>query len=334
MDYGMIKPMQKTLGQKILRPLALGISFAAILILCPSSRAEVVDGIAAVVNEDIITISDVKNMVGKAEEDLRRVYAANDPSLRDKLRGARKEALDQLIERRLIIQQFNTKGGKVPDSLVEEDIEAIIEEQYGRDRSVFIKTLEALGLNLETYKERVRDKIIVRYMQQSEVTSEVIISPYKIEKYYNENFEDFKEGEKIKLSMIYIKKGEGADEIEGARSLAQEILVKINTGSEFSSLEKVYSENQKGNTGFVGRDTLRKELADVAFDLKPGQVSKVIETKDGLYILQVEEKKPAKITTMEESRDLIERLLVQTEREQLQKRWLVSLRRKAYIRLY
>src|SRR5438477_2550296 len=105
--------------------------------------------------------------------------------------------------------------------MIDEEIDLIIEDQYGRDRSVFIKTLEALGLNLETYKERIRDKIIVRYMQQTEISNEIIISPYKIEKYYEEHPDEFHEGEKVKLRVIYIKKGATDEEAAGAKSLVQ-----------------------------------------------------------------------------------------------------------------
>jgi peptidyl-prolyl cis-trans isomerase SurA len=303
-----------------------------------SSRAELVDGIAAVVNDGIITFTDVKNIMGNTEESLRRVYAPNDPELIQKLREARKEALDQLIERQLIIQQFNQRGGRIPEHLIEEEIKLVIDEQYGRDRSLFIKTLEALGLNLESYKERIRDKIIVRYMHQYEITNEIILSPYKIEKYYKENPEEFREGEMVKLNMLYIRKSGDESALEGARSLAQELLLKLTTGSEFASLAAVYSEGPEkkkgGDLGFVTRDSLREELREPAFSLLPGQYSKVIETSDGFYILQVDEKKPAKVTSAADAREMIERKLIQQERERLQKKWVQSLKRKAYIRLY
>jgi parvulin-like peptidyl-prolyl isomerase len=86
--------------------------------------------------------------------------------------------------------------------------------------------------------------------------------------------------------------------------------------------------------GFIDRETLREELRDAAFSLLPGQISKVIETGDGFYILQVEEKKPSKLTSLVEARDLIERLLIQETRLELQKKWVQSLRRKAYVQTY
>lgn len=303
-----------------------------------SARADLVDGIAAVVNDDIITFTEVRNMVGHAEEVLRGSFPPGDPALVDKLKVVRQDALDQLIERQLIIQQFNAKGGKVPDSLIEEDIRAIIDDQYGRDRSVFIRTLEAVGLNLETYKERIRDKIIVRYMQQTEVTNEIIISPYKIETYFKEHPKEFHEGEKVKLRLIFLRKSENPGEVDGTRSLAQELLVKLDTGTDFATLAKIYSEGSQakngGDFGYVTRDDLREQLREVAFSLKPGQISKPIETQDGFHILQVQEKTSAKARTLAEARDDVERLLMQQERERLQKRWVQTLKRSAYIRTY
>jgi peptidyl-prolyl cis-trans isomerase SurA len=301
-------------------------------------RAEMVDGIAAVVNEDIITFTDVRTILRSTEETLRKVYPPGDPQLVEKIMEARKQTLEQLIDRRLIIQEFKSRGGKIPESFIEEVIRNEIDEKFGRDRSVFIKTLEALGRNLENYKDQKREEVIVNEMRRREIIDEIIISPYKIEKYYNEHPEGFKEGDKVKLRMIYIKKGDTNEETEGARSLIQEILVKLTTGSDFSSLASVYSEGpekkQGGELGFIGKETLREELCDAAFKLNAGQYSRPIETKDGFYLLQVQEKKAANMRSLDESRDLIEKLLVQGEREKLYKHWIQALKRKAYIRTY
>jgi peptidyl-prolyl cis-trans isomerase SurA len=316
-----------------------GICIAALCLgAMPGVKAEqLVDGIAAVVNEEIITFTDVKKLIGSQIRTLYHRYAPNDPALQKELDQLQKAALDELVEQRLIIQQFHTKGGKIPENYIEEDIVRIIEEQYGRDRSVFIKTLEAHGSNLEAYKEQVRDRIIVQYMRNSEIGNEIFISPYKIEKYYKEHLDDFKDGEKVKLRMIYVK-NQNESEVESNRNLAKELLLKVATTGDFSQTASNYSEgaekNKGGDMGFVDKDVLREELREVAFNLKPGQLSPVIETKDGFYILRVDEKKPAKTSTLLEARDLIERILVQEEKERLSKRWLQTLKRSAYIRMH
>lgn len=307
------------------------------LILAPffGAQAQLRDGIAALVNDDVITFSDVQNALGETEQELSQSYRGNE--LADKIRDARKDALEQLIERRLIIQDFKKRGGTIPDNIVEDEVQLIIDEHYGKDRSLFIKTLEALGLSLETFKDRICDKVTVRYMQSKEVSSEtIIISPYKIEQYYKDHLADFSEGEKVKLRMIYIKKVAGEEKDQ--KRMAHEILTKLNTGTDFATLASIYSEDSKsdegGEYGFIGKDTLRKELTDAAFNLKIGHFSPVIETDDGFYIMQVQEKKDAKVTSLADARDLIERLLIAEEKKRLQAVWIARLKRRAYIRTY
>lgn len=306
-----------------------------VLLPCLGARAQLRDGIAALVNDDVITFSDVQNSLGDTEQELAQSYRGNE--LADKIRDTRKDALDQLIERRLIIQDFKKRGGTIPQNVIEDEIQVIIDEHYGKDRSLFIKTLEALGLSLETFKDRISDKVIVRYMQAKEISGEqIIISPYKIEQYYKTHLKDFSEGEKVKLRMIYIKKVAGEEKDQ--KKMAHEILSKLNTGGDFATLASIYSEDSKndegGDYGFIGRDTLRKELTDVAFTMKVGHTSPVIETDDGFYIMQVMEKKDEKTASLADARDLIERLLITEERKRLQEDWIRKLRRRAYIRTY
>ena len=306
-----------------------------LLLPAPGARAQLRDGIAALVNDDVITFSDVQNSLGNTEEELAQSYRGNE--LMDKIRDARKDALEQLVERRLIIQDFKKRGGTIPESIIEGEIQVIIDEHYGKDRSLFIKTLEALGLSLETFKDRISDKVTVRFMQGKEISGEqIIISPYKIEQYYKEHVKDFSEGEKVKLRMIYIKKITGEEKDQ--KRMAHEILSKLNTGVDFATLASIYSEDTKsdegGEYGFIGRDTLRKELTEVAFNLKIGHFSPVVETDDGFYIMQIIEKKDAKTASLAEARDLIERLLVTEEKKRLQDEWIRKLKRRAYIRTY
>jgi peptidyl-prolyl cis-trans isomerase SurA len=308
---------------------------ALLLLSALNLQAQLRDGIAALVNDDVITFSDVQNALGSTEEELAQSFRGND--LIEKIRDARKDALEQLVERRLIIQDFKKRGGLIPDSVIEDEIQVVIDEHYGKDRSLFIKTLEALGLSLETFKDRISDKVIVRYMQSKETSyDQIIISPYKIEKYYEEHVKDFSEGEKVKLRMIYIKKIAGEEKDQ--KRMAHEILSKLNTGSDFKTLASIYSEDTKsdegGDYGWIGRDTLRKELTDAAFGLKVGHFSAVIETNDGFYIMQVQEKKDAKTSSLADARDLIERLLITEEKKRLQDEWIRRLKRRAYIRTY
>lgn len=103
-------------------------------------------------------------------------------------------------------------------------------------------------------------------------------------------------------------------------------------------MAQAYSESKEakegGDWGWIGKDVLRKELNETAFSLKAGQHSRVLETAEGYYILQVDDVKPAHTTPLAEVRNDIERTLLQQQRAKIQEDWVKDLRAKAYIRLF
>src|SRR3954466_14630702 len=104
-------------------------------------NAEVIDGIAAVVNGDVITYSQVRAVVVPREKVLRGQYTGEE--LVKKLKETRELALKDLIDRQLIIQAFKKENFQIPDHYVDQRLGDIIKENFGNDRNTFIKTLEA-----------------------------------------------------------------------------------------------------------------------------------------------------------------------------------------------
>ncbi|MDD5260438.1 MAG: peptidylprolyl isomerase [Methylacidiphilales bacterium] len=323
-------------------------AIAAVLaaLACGSLQAQVVDGVAAVVNDKVITFSQVRKEVDPTEAQYRQLYSGME--LVEKVKEARLSALKALIERELIIQEFTTGGYFIPDNVIEDRMKKIVEDQFGGDRATLIRTLQAQGVSIANFKENLRNQTIVRGMQQRNIASAVIVSPYQIEQYYQDNARLFVRPDEIKLRDIFLKKGLFKDkridksgqeiEVDPQRMIIDEILGKIRTGSDFASLARGYSEggqkNEGGDLGWVSESSLRSELVKVAFKLHPGQNSGVIETDDGYHILLVEEVKKATVMPMSEVRDRIESTLLQQERERLQQEWLDSLRSKAFIKMF
>jgi parvulin-like peptidyl-prolyl isomerase len=122
------------------------------------------------------------------------------------------------------------------------------------------------------------------------------------------------------------------------RRLGDEILAKLDAGDSFESLARTYSEGKEakegGDWGWIGHDVLRKELNEIAFTLKKGQHSRIIETAEGYYILEVDDVKPAHTTALADVRDDIEKTLLQEQRTKMQEDWVKDLRAKAYIRIF
>ena len=244
-------------------------------------RADLVDGVVAIVNDTAITRGQLYDFTQPAVEALRRQYAGQPDEFQQKAAELLNDGLEQLVERQLILHDFDTEGYKLPDSVVDDLVQDRIRERYG-DRATLMKTLQAQGMTFEQFRKDVRDQYIVAQLRNKNVSQEIVISPYKVENYYRTHQDDFKVEDEIKLRMIVLNKTSSDD--TNTLSLAQEILTKIKEGATFQEMASVYSQgsqqHQGGDWGWVQRSVLRKELADVAFTLKPGQVSDVIETPD------------------------------------------------------
>ncbi len=152
---------------------------------CSSLRvqAELADAIKAVVHDSVITVQEVENLTLPAADVLRRENR-NEPQEYDKkLDEALSDSLEQLVERQLILQEFKTAGYNIPESIIEEEVQQRIRSRYG-DRATLTKTLQAQGITYEKFRQQVHDQIIIEAMRGKNISSEILISPHKIEAYY------------------------------------------------------------------------------------------------------------------------------------------------------
>ena len=304
-------------------------------------HAELVDGVKAVVNSSVVTVAEVDDFIMPAAQALRRDYAGDPAMFQQKLGDALNDGLEQLIERQLILRDFDVEGYRLPD-VVDELVADNIRERFG-DRITLMKTLQAQGQTLEKFRQQVRNQYIITALRQKNMSpSKSIISPYKVETYYLAHQDDFKVEDEIKLRMIVLNKTSVDD--TNTLGLAHEILAKIKEGATFQEMASVYSQgsqrNQGGDWGWIERSKLRKELADAALPLKPGQVSDVIETAGtgetpgAYYIMLVEDKHPAHVKPLKDVRDDIEVTLRTQTQKQLEQQWIAQLKKKTFIRLF
>jgi len=299
-------------------------------------HAELVDSITALVNREVITYAEVHEFVLPAAEALRREYAGEPDVFQQKFNAALNDGLEQLIERQLILHNFEVEGYKLPDSLGDELVQDKIRELYS-DRITLMKTLQAQGKTYEKFRQEVLDQWIVQQLRLKNIAPEkIIISPYKVETYYLVHQDDFKVEDEVKLRMIVLNKTSGDD--TNTVRLAGEILAQIKEGATFQEMASVYSQDsqrsQGGDRGWVERSFLRKELADIAFALKPGQVSDVIEMPEACYLMLVEQARPAHVKPLNEVRDDVELTLRTQAQKQLEQQWIEQLKKKTFIRLF
>ncbi len=308
------------------------------LVAQDNAEGELVDGVAAVVNNEVITFSQVREVVGARERMLRSMYQGKE--LIEKIQEARKSALDDLIDRQLILQEFKSMEMQIPDRVIDQRINQLIAEEFGGDRQAFLRTLQAQGFTLTKFRELERDKIIVSAMRQRNVPRNILISPQKIEEYYRANREKYSTPEQVKLRLIKIAKetGEEGSSPESQRAIAEEIRTKLASGADFERMAQMYSDDptrdEGGDWGWIDRNTLTGALTKEIFKLKTGEISPVIELGDFYYILKVEARKNSTTRPLEEVRSEIEQTLLDEARTAQQRQWLDRLRKKAFIKTF
>lgn len=313
---------------------------ALLLSLCllPSvARTELVNGIYVVVNDSVITLQEVEMQIAPLVELLLRQYG-NQPAVFDqRLQQTRSEKIEELVTRELILHEFKTKGYNLPESFVDDAIKEDIQQKFG-DRVTLTKTLQAQGVTYETYRRQQKEDFIIRALISRHVSPDkIIVSPEKIEKYYQANKDQFKLDDQVKLRMIAINKTANRS-AEQARSLAEEILKKLNEGAAFAGMASIYSDgssrNQGGDRGWVDRTTFKKEISDLAFSLQPGRVSDILDLPEACYLLLVEEAKTAHTRDLQAVKTEIEQKLKAEERARLQKKWIDRLKSNSFVRYY
>lgn len=249
------------------------------------------DGIAAVVNGEVITISQLRELTGAREAAMREMLSGDE--LVREVKKLREAALNDLIDRQLILQEFAKREFNIPDHVVADRVQAIILQEFGGDRQALVRTLQAQGYTMARFQEMEREKIIVQAMRQANVKDDFIITPKQIQIYYDRNKASFSTPEEVRLRMIVLRDGSSGDvfledELTGIdsggskRAMAQEIREKLVNGADFERMAAMYSEDPTtaplgGDWGWIQRNTLNEQLTRVAFNLGAGQVSPVVQ---------------------------------------------------------
>jgi peptidyl-prolyl cis-trans isomerase SurA len=252
-----------------------------------------VNGINAVVYDSIVTVGDVDLITMPAQEVLIRQYRTQPEQYLKKLSDARNDSLEQLLERQLILCDFKTTFSqperqaiidKEINKEVDQEIEAEIRTRYGGNRMTLIQTLQAQGITLERHRQQIRDRIIISWLRQKNISAELIVSPHRVEVYYQAHRDEFKAQEEVKLRMIVLK-CPGPDEAPRTEQLTEDILTKLKEGATFTEMATIHSEgSQRGQGGDLGWQELARlsrHLADTAALLQAGQHSGVLSRSAG-----------------------------------------------------
>jgi peptidyl-prolyl cis-trans isomerase SurA len=301
----------------------------------PESKAEVVDRILAFVNDDIITLSEL-NEATKAFVTARE----QNPFLREQDRSAesiRRNILENLINERLTDQEVTRLQISVREEEVDETIAAVMAENRVT-REAMEAQLRKEGRTFEDLRKQVRKNLELNKLINREVRSKTVITDDLVEAYYQSNIEEFKGRERWRLQDIFLpfSSNEVSNERSRLHTLAEQILNRVNQGTDFGLLAQSYSRGpgaeHGGDLGYFSRGELDPVLEKAIENLQPGETSRVITTEMGLHILKVTEAERIETKSLDDVRDNIRNKLYQREINFKYREWLSSLRERSYVK--
>jgi len=297
-----------------------------------SVHARVLDKVAAKVNSEIITLSAIEERA----ELLRQKYVGAPISISEQ--DLLKDALNMIIEERLQIQEGKKFGFIVDEYAIDAAVEDIKKKNNLADGQLQ-EMLKREGRTLESYKNHIRDQILVSKITQFEIGNRVKVSEKSIIKYYKKNQKEFWEEGKVRARHILFISERGSSENRRRAKLrqAKKVLSEIRKGSVFSKLAIKYSEDVSassgGDVGFVKRGKMVREFEEAVFSLKPGQISDIVETEYGYHIIKVDEVLPGKTLTLKDVKNRIHKILSMQKQKQVYDDWIDELKNSAFIEI-
>jgi peptidyl-prolyl cis-trans isomerase SurA len=306
-----------------------------LLIFCAALGAgqQVVEEIVAVVNDDVITMSQVRH---EYEVRLQAIQAANlqGEELEKAREQLRAQILDTMITDMLLLQLAREKNINVAEQL-KNTVESIKKENnLGTDEDLK-RALLSQGLEWDPWLKQVEETILRQSAVMSEVGRSIALDEAEVVDYYKKHPAEFTEPEEYTLRAVYLATKDADPAALEVRR--KEIGEKVKAGGDFVEISGTLSDEplkeSKGDLGAIKKGDLDKTLLAAVEKLKKGEISEWSQGRAGWYLLKLEDKKESRLKTFEESRKAIEeRLYNQKQSVELDK-FLVELKKKSYIKI-
>ncbi len=276
---------------------------AALLLIAglawPGAAQERLDGIAAIVGDQVILHSEVSQYAFNAALQM-GIDIKKNPEKFDQLR---KQTLENLIIQKILLEKAKEDTVTVDEAQVDQVLNQQI-STWVRQVGGESKLEEYFGMPMNKirreFREEVRNRLLVEKVQQDFMQKITITRP-EVEHFYETMKDSLPEvREMVNISHILMQIKARGEARQKALERIREIRNKIMNGADFAAMARLYSEDpgsasRGGELGFIQRGDFVPEFEKVAFSLSPGEVSDIVETRFGFHIIQLIEKRGEKI---------------------------------------
>lgn len=269
--------------------------FIIILAVGSMLHADEVDGIAAIVGDQIILKSEIETNY----EELKASAALGENITRE-------DILILLIEEKLIIEKAERDDITASEGEIQMQLERVMKNIISQFPTYqdFLKVLQNEGLTVDGLKERYRSQIAKQVVRdkllQQAVFSKIDVSEYEKRNYYETNLDSFPDRPKmVKIAEIAIKPAMGSESLDQALREIEDIQDELNKGADFETLAQTYSDcpsaAQGGDLGYFSRGQMVPEFEETAFELEIGEVSEPVLTEFGYHLIRIDDKRDGEV---------------------------------------
>jgi len=309
---------------------AIVIATIAAIIAPPACSAA--ETVIATVNGNAITGKDLKAEMKFLEMEMQ---LRNRPVSYSQMAQMRSQIIDNLINREMIYQDATNKKIHIRPEWLNDAMTELTDQIGGR--SALNNYMTAAGINRNELKDRLDRGLVVRSLLRRDAVRTIRISEAEKEAFYRNHPNYFQMGEQVRVRHIFVAEKPGRQGEASARSRIESLKKQLAMGADFAVLALEYSDcpsrTSAGDLGYLTRQQLVADFADVAFALKPGEVSDIVTTSYGYHLIKLIDRIPPQQISYKESREKIERSLRRNKENVAVKRFVAELKKKTVIKL-
>lgn len=263
--------------------------------------------------------------------------AAGGPVPADKRDGFLRSILDEIVTYHLLAQEAHGRKMDVSDTDV--DAEMLRIRQSFPTADAYKQALLLQGLTVDQLRDVTRRTMQARKIVDAEVTTKIGVQDSDVDVFYKQNIDRFKQGDMVRASHIYLAVPPNAPPAEKnqKRTAASEILKQLRAGADFAKVARENSNDATaangGDLGFFAKGDMPPDFEKVAFELKPGTMSGIVELQTGLDIIKVHERRGPRTAPLVEVRENVKQFLLDGQRQNKLDQLLGEIKAKSKIQI-
>ena len=309
--------------------------FAVAACLSAVVSAAKLDGIAARVDSAVITVGDVMAEIRRNPEISGRMMASDESEMQALYRAA----LDNLVERRLILKAAAEKKVEIPEWVIDNQLREIVNRSFGGDMNRLHEEMARSKVPMTEYRNTVKEDILVRGMRQQMIEQFVTASPSAMKKEFAANPDRYRQEAKVSVRVILLKPAQEGDGVPSLETRWAQIGEELAKGEKFSDMAIKYSADSHAKDGGLWEnvnpaEVFRPEIVKAIENLETGRVSNMIDLDGWGFIVKKESETKAKQMSFAEAYDKIAENVQKAAAKKAYDEWIIRLKDMSFIKIY